>query len=96
MNEFKEILKVNVDEKLSDNIDNTRYVDKVALNICDAILSTTPKNEQEKLKQTELLHNVNKFIYEYEEDVEFRTLLSNYEYSKKFRIIKQNKESEER
>lgn len=77
---FREELKV----KLSDNIDNTSYVDKVAVNIYDAILSTTPKNEQEKLKQTELLHNVNKFIYDFEEKADFRKLLANYTDSKKY------------
>lgn len=89
MNEFKESLKVDITHKKD-------YTEKVADAVYKAILDVKPENEEEKMKQTELLHNINKFIYEFEKDSEFRTLLSNYEYSKKFRIIKQNKESEER
>lgn len=93
MNKFKESLKVDL---LSDNVPNTSYVDKIALNIYEAVLNTTPENEEEKLKQIDILHNVNKFIYDYENDEEFRRILANYNYAKKYRIIQPKKESEER
>lgn len=99
MNEFKNKLKVEIrnmkDIPVSNYTREKSYIEKIADAVYMAILDVKPENEEEKMKQTELLHNVNKFIYEYENDEEFRKILADYSYAKKYRII-QPKESEER
>lgn len=77
MNKFKESLKVDITHKKD-------YTEKVADAVYKAILDVEAENEEEKMKQTELLHNINKFIYDFAEDREFRIMLMNYTEKKKY------------
>ena len=64
------------------------YTERVADNVYRAILDTTPSSEEERKQQMRLLDKVNKFIYLYEENMEFRMKFTNYELAKKLGIIK--------